>query len=125
MKKLFLALVMGAMVFAGALPAMAITNGEPNRNRHPYVGLAVFDINGEPSHRCSVSLLSPTVVLTAGHCTVGTDAARVWFDPVVEGNPSTRSAGPARMTGSPIRTRTSVIHVEEDSRTLLSKTSAS
>jgi hypothetical protein len=99
MKKLFLALAMGAMVVAGALPAMAITNGEPDRNRHPYVGLAVFDVDGEPSHRCSVSLLSPTVVLTAGHCTDGTDAARVWFDPVVEGNPEYPFSGPSSYDG--------------------------
>jgi len=26
----------------------------------------VFDVDGAPSHRCSASLLSPTVILTAG-----------------------------------------------------------
>ncbi len=69
-----------------AVPASAITNGEPDNGRHPYVGLAVFDIDGAPSHRCSASLLSPTVVLTAGHCTVDTDAARIWFDENVQTN---------------------------------------
>jgi hypothetical protein len=49
------------------------------------VGLVVFDVldpqgNPLPSHRCSGTLLSPTVLLTAGHCTRGTIAARVWFD---------------------------------------------
>ena len=74
-------------VLALAAPVSAITNGVPDAGRHPYVGLAVFDVDGAPSHRCSASLLSPTVVLTAGHCTVGTDAARIWFDEIVQGNP--------------------------------------
>ena len=75
------------LVFAfGATQASAITGGEPDGDRHPYVGLAVFDVGGEPSHRCSASLLSATVVLTAGHCTDGTSAARVWFDEIVQGN---------------------------------------
>ncbi len=56
---------------------MAVTKGEPDNGRHPYAGLAVFYdlVNGElvPTHRFSASLLSPTVVLTAGHCTDGAD----------------------------------------------------
>jgi Trypsin len=39
-----------------------------------------------PSHRCCASLLSPTLALTAGHCTDGTSAARVWFDENVQTN---------------------------------------
>ncbi len=33
-----------------------------------------------PAWRCSGSLIAPDVVLTAGHCTDGAVAARVWFD---------------------------------------------
>jgi len=66
--------------------ASAITNGEPDAGKHPYVGLLVFDIYDEdsgenvPAWRCSGALIAPDVVLTAGHCTEGAVAARVWFD---------------------------------------------
>lgn len=79
----------------------AITNGEPDGNRHPYVGLIVFDVGGQPSHRCSGSLLSPTVVLTAGHCTDGTNAARVWLDEIVQGNPEYPFSGRTSYDGTP------------------------
>ena len=80
-------------------PASAITNGTPDNGEHPYVGLAVFDIDGAPSHRCSGTLLSPTVFLTAGHCTVGTDAARVWFDEEVQNNPEYPFSGETSYDG--------------------------
>src|SRR5512139_311098 len=60
--------------------ASAITHGEPDGSNHPYVGLLVFDsAPGMPGWRCSGSLIAPNVVLTAGHCTDGAVAARVWF----------------------------------------------
>ncbi len=60
--------------------ASAITNGQPDAGRHPYVGLLVFDdAPGHPAWRCSGSLIAPNVVLTAGHCTDGAVAARFWF----------------------------------------------
>jgi hypothetical protein len=97
-------LVLGLLA-AIVVPAAAITNGQPDGEDHPYVGLAVFDVlnaDGDqvPSHRCSASLLTPTVVLTAGHCTDGTVAARVWFDEVVQGNPEYPFSGATSYDGT-------------------------
>ena len=65
------------------MPASAITNNWIDDNEHPYVGLVVFyDSDGEFSHRCSGSLISPTKIVTAGHCTDATSgavSARVYF----------------------------------------------
>ena len=105
MKKVTLAVVLAlAMVLSTIGFASAITNGQPDGDNHPYVGLAVFDVldeNGDsvPSHRCSASLLTPTVVLTAGHCTDGTSAARVWFDEIVQGNPEYPFSGATSYDG--------------------------
>ncbi len=93
---LSLALVLSTISLAGA-----ITNGQPDGSNHPYVGLAVFDVGGGPAWRCSASLLTDTVVLTAGHCTDGAEAARVWFDEVVQGNPEYPFSGATSYDGTP------------------------
>ena len=69
--RLLLAAVVWLLAMLLAMgPAAAITNGQPDAGRHPYVGLMVaHDADGVPLWRCSGSLLSPTVFLTAGHCT--------------------------------------------------------
>jgi hypothetical protein len=100
LRRLAIALAIVALL-AFAAPVGAITNGTPDGDNHPYVGLAVFDVDGTPSHRCSASLLTPTVVLTAGHCTVGTSAARIWFDEVVQGNPEYPFSGATSYDGTP------------------------
>lgn len=81
MRKLLLSVVAAlALVFGFATPANAITGNYVEDFEHPFVGLAVFyDEEGEFSHRCSGSLLSPSVFLTAGHCTDGAASARVYF----------------------------------------------
>jgi hypothetical protein len=64
----FLILAAAAALFAvTAIPAQAITYGEPDDGEHPYVGFMLFhDPTGWFS--CSGSALTEDVVLTAGHC---------------------------------------------------------
>lgn len=100
-KTRFVLVLVVMLLIAAASIAYAITNGEPDAGRHPYVGLVVFDVESTPSHRCSGALLSPTVFLTAGHCTDGTSAARVWFDEVVQGNPEYPFSGATSYDGIP------------------------
>ena len=65
-----------AVVFALSASVLAVKYGVPDDGEHPYVGLLVFyDSVGYPIGRCTGTLISPTVLLTAAHCT-GTDANR-------------------------------------------------
>ncbi|WP_457972960.1 trypsin-like serine protease [Arthrobacter sp. D1-17] len=68
------------LVITTAVPAGAITGDYVEDTEHPFVGLVVFyDNKGAFHHRCSGALLTPTVFLTAGHCTAGASSARVYF----------------------------------------------
>ncbi len=81
-RRIFAGLIALVLTALSAAPVGAVPYGEPDGNAHPYVGLVVFyDANGTSTHRCTGALLSPTVFLTAGHCTEGANSARVWFDP--------------------------------------------
>jgi hypothetical protein len=81
-------LVMAVVAFvAAALPAAAITGGEPDGNRHPNVGLILF-YTEEGRFRCSATLISPTVLITAAHCTEGVlGSTLVTFDSVIAEEP--------------------------------------
>ena len=78
-KRLALALAVIASVILAA-PTMAITNGQPDAGEHPYVGQLIFYVPDDEDARfsdpgtwwnCSGTLVSPTIVITAGHCTFG------------------------------------------------------
>lgn len=110
MRKTFalLAALVAAMAI-GVMPAAAITDGELDNGAHPYVGLMVaqgwatvldaegnpvLDANGDEVQvwdslwRCSGTLLSPTLFLTAGHCTEApTEHVAIWFADHVERDP--------------------------------------
>ena len=88
MKKIWFAILITALLVVGVVGiAGAITDGNPDGNGHPYVGLLIFDVDGAPAWRCSGTLLSPTVMLTAGHCTDGTSGGRVWFEADLQDKP--------------------------------------
>lgn len=59
-------------LLALASPAHAITNGDPDDGRHPYVGALVTHDGKDRKKRliCSGTLVSPTVFVTAAHCLV-------------------------------------------------------
>jgi secreted trypsin-like serine protease len=103
MKKFSLAAVLAllASLLAAGVPAGAITNGELDGEDHPHVVLILMEVDGSPAFRCSGTLIDPTFVLTAGHCTnnfpgPGTfTGMRVFTESDVEnGNNNYPAAGP-------------------------------
>lgn len=92
---LTLGLVIG-LIAVLASPASAITRGGTLDNEdHPFVGLMVaLDEDGNRLWRCTGSLVSSTVMVTAGHCTEAPAASAVVFfvsdmepDPSIYGVP--------------------------------------
>ncbi|HEY6959441.1 MAG TPA: trypsin-like serine protease [Candidatus Limnocylindria bacterium] len=101
MRRIFFA-VLTALMLATAVPAAAITYGQLDGQDHPMVGLVTFyNSDGNFIWRCSGTLLSPTVLLTAGHCT-GEDPAtgetparaQVWFATSIDVGTGGTSADP-------------------------------
>jgi secreted trypsin-like serine protease len=61
-----------------AAPAQASTGGTADGDTHPGVAMIAF-YDGTGRYRCSAALVSPTVLLTAAHCTSGT-VGKVYVD---------------------------------------------
>ena len=71
-KKMLFAVFSVMVIFALAVsPVGAVTDGELDGEGHPHVVLLLMEVNGAPAFRCSGTLISPTFLLTAGHCTNG------------------------------------------------------
>ena len=101
-------LALGLVTFVGS--AGAITGNYTKDFEHDFVGLlVVYDDQGEFAGRCSGTLISPTVFVTAGHCVTGTDSARIYFeqdagvdyDPALGVDPTTGYPEWGGVTGTP------------------------
>lgn len=83
MRRLAVSVVVVAATLAVAVaPAVAISGGQLDGTTHPNVAMMVF-YQPDGRFRCSATLVSPTVLVTAAHCAVG-DIGKVivTFDPV-------------------------------------------
>ena len=78
-KYLYLFSILFALSFMTSNTAFAVKYGSLDGEEHPYVGL-MFAHDGVYGWRCSGTLVSPTVFVTAGHCTEGAVFATVYFD---------------------------------------------
>ncbi|MFC7489675.1 MULTISPECIES: trypsin-like serine protease [unclassified Knoellia] len=65
------AAVAAGLVAGPALAAHAITGGQPDGEGHPNVGLIAY-YDATDRYRCTATLVTPTVLVTAAHCTDGT-----------------------------------------------------
>lgn len=108
MKKISMLLALAACATCAAVfvgQARAVQGGTPDvTNLYPYVGMSVFYSHGVPLWRCSGTLVSPQLYVTAGHCTgldpsigVSPDSAQVWFGagPIPRGNYPTDGSTPS------------------------------
>jgi hypothetical protein len=86
MRTKLIAMLFVAAFLAAAAPVMTVTNGQPDGNGHPYVGVAIQFIPSMPGfvNVCSGAALSPTRFLTAAHC----------FDPSLPALVSYKNAPP-------------------------------
>jgi secreted trypsin-like serine protease len=80
-------------------PVSAVTHGELAGADHPEVVLVLMEVGGIPAFRCSGTMIEPTIVLTAGHCTnnfPGEDFSgmRVFYDSDVDGGIGTTNNYP-------------------------------
>lgn len=80
-KPIVIAALLLTMVVGLAPHAGAVTGNYERDLINTGVGLLVtYDDDGQFAGRCSGTLLTPTVFLTAGHCTDGKPEARVYFE---------------------------------------------
>ena len=83
--------VVVAVLAAAVGPAGAITGGELDGDRHPNVAMIVF-YQPDGRFRCSATLVSPTVLITAAHCTDGVRGKTIVTFETVAPQPIPRAA---------------------------------
>jgi hypothetical protein len=93
----------------GVVPVSAITDGQPDGNGHPNVGLMIIQRGtAAPQRLCSGELIAPTQFLTAAHCTrflINNTFVRlvgVTFDPTFDPNTSSTVIPAASFTVDPL-----------------------
>jgi hypothetical protein len=91
-------------------PALAITGGSPDTVR-TNVGVVRFTIP-DGRFRCSGTLISPTVVLTAGHCTADATNVYVSFDDTLPADPLQAGISPAERAARAARYITGTAHAD-------------
>lgn len=90
MRRVAALVVVGLIVsLATAAFVPAITFGENDNGRHPFVGALVGELQGDKFQLCSGTLVSPTVFVTADRCLFGLEESGitgVWvtFDDVID-----------------------------------------
>lgn len=84
LKKTLLIVVLALLLLSNTAPALAVPFGTPDTdNRYPYVGNLLF-LTAEGYYSCSGTLISPTIVLTAGHCAKDNILTWVTFDQQID-----------------------------------------
>ena len=75
----FSSFLAAATLAAASLPSLAVTFGQPDGNAHPHVGTILYQTQSG-FYSCTGTMLSPTIMLTAGHCTeeAGQPNIRSW-----------------------------------------------
>ena len=90
-RTLALALAALAVSLGTVGTAWAITGGELDGNAHPNVAMIVF-YQPDGRFRCSATLVSPTVLVTAAHCTEGVRGKTIVTFESVAPSPMPRAA---------------------------------
>jgi secreted trypsin-like serine protease len=103
LRKILAVAAAAALLLGTASSASGITRGGvPDDGEHPNVALMVALVGGVPQWRCSGTFISPTVYVTAGHCTSGATSVEIWLDEDVQsGRPGNGYPFAGDVSGTP------------------------